>query len=85
MQNYIYQQFKNTIGLKVENKGDPDFCAEHFDFVLENVNEKLKQNLTWAPTDSEWLVSYRTLDLVQKLTKKLTTSSFPANNNLLEI
>ena len=70
MPESMYTHFKETIGLKVENKGcekDPDVSCEHFDFILENVNKKLKQNLSWAPNDSTWLVSCRTHDMIVNL------------------
>lgn len=71
----MYEHVKDTIGLKVEGKGcedDPDGGLEHFDFCLENVNKQLKKNLSWAPTDSTWLIACRTHDLVERLTNNFS-------------
>ena len=58
------------MGLKVQDKGspdDPDFCGEAFDFILENWNRKIKAMLDWAPSKTDWLISCRTLGLIQNL------------------
>ena len=67
----IYSQVKDTFGLKIMNKGknDSETRAEHYDFILENVNKKIKSNLNWAPSNLDWLFSCRSYGLVENLIK----------------
>ena len=67
----IYRQFTKTVGLKIEDKGKMDGEAkyEHYDFVLEDVNKKIKTNLSWAPTDYMWLHACRTYDFIKRMAK----------------
>ena len=52
----MYQQYKSTVGLKVEGKGGSDmFTCKNFDFFVEYVNKALKNNLCWAPSFKTWL------------------------------
>ena len=69
MPRYMFEQFKATIGLKVANKGSSDVqSCEHFDFVVESVNKKIKSNLSWAPTNKQWLTACRTYSCSELLT-----------------
>ena len=61
---------------KVEGKGcDKDGgeynIGEHFDFVVENTNKKLKKNLSWAPTKMSWMIACRTMELFSNSCQKL--------------
>ena len=65
---FMLDRFKATIGLKVENKGGTDIqSCEHFDFVVESINKKIKANLSWAPTNKQWLTACRTLGCCEKI------------------
>ena len=70
MPEFMYNHYRNTAGLKIKDKGcaeDPDVCGEHFDFILENINKMIKQNLDGAPTNNAWLTACRTHDLTQSI------------------
>ena len=61
MPKFMKNHFKTTVGVKVRNKGtDDSHTCEHFDFVVESVNKKLKAHLSWAPTNKQWLSACRT-------------------------
>ena len=61
MPTFMKNHFKTTVGVKVRNKGtDDSHTCEHFDFVVESVNKKLKAHLSWAPTNKQWLSACRT-------------------------
>ena len=70
----MYEQYKSMIGLKVESKGGSDMaCCEGFDFVVENVNKALKQNLSWAPSHKAWLTACRSYNFTSKLMSTFNT------------
>lgn len=64
----MYQQYKSTIGLKIEGKGSSDkTTCEGFDFIVEWVNKDLKQHLSWAPSHKAWLNACRSFNLTKDL------------------
>ena len=73
MPGYMYNQIKRTIGLKEEDKGslDDESNGEHFDFIVECVNKRLKSNLSWAPSHLLWLSACRTFDFALSLSKNM--------------
>ena len=73
MPGYMYEEIRRTIGLRIEDKGnlEEDDNGEHFDFVVEAVNKRIKNNLSWAPSYLLWLAACRTYDLACSMTKNM--------------
>jgi hypothetical protein len=63
----------NTVGVLVEGKGNEvDQIAEAYDFCVEDLNKKLKTNLSAAPTSTTWLIACRTLKFFENMNKKMS-------------
>ena len=51
------------VGVLVEGKGDSEADGEAYNFCIEHVNKKLKQNLGWALTAVAWALAHCLQDL----------------------
>ena len=72
MPEYMWNTVSNTIGVKVQGRGgvDDDDTAENYDFCVEDINKKLKNSMSWAPSKMTWLIACRTYNLCVSLSKK---------------
>ena len=48
---------------------ESEAVAEGFDFTLEYINKKVKENLSWAPTNIMWLTSVRMYNFTMNMVK----------------
>ena len=72
MPDYMWKTVSNTIGVKVNGKGETGDVAENFDFIVKDVNKKLESTLSWAPTKIMWIIACRTYNLCVSLSKKVS-------------
>ena len=74
MPDIIRKQTDDMVGMKVVGKGcENDNVGEHFDFVIEYINNKIFKNLIWAPSKAAWILACRTYALLVGLTKSINT------------
>ena len=66
--------YKDRKWEKWQNIGcENDNVGEHFDFVVEYINNKNFLNLIWAPSKAAWILACRTYALLVGLTKSINT------------
>ena len=72
MPETMYNQYKSTIGVKVEGKGSSEVSiCENFDFVVKWCNKALKQHLSLAPSHKNWLTACRLYNFMRELKSNL--------------
>ena len=74
MPEYMWKTVSQTIGVRVHGRGaiEEEGNAENFDFCVEDINKKIKNSLSWAPTKMTWVIACRTFDLCVALSKKVS-------------
>ena len=74
MPEFMWDEVRKTIGVKINGRGatEGEGVAENFDFVVEDINKKLKNSLTWAPSKKNWLIACRTYNLCTTLSKMVS-------------
>ena len=58
MPEYMWKTVSQTIGVRVHGRGaiEEEGNAENFDFCVEDINKKIKNSLSWAPTKMTWVL-----------------------------
>ena len=72
MPKHLLEVSDKTIGVLVKDKGiNDESLGEAYDFCVEDVNQKLKQNLGSAPAGHTWLIACRSYKFFQHFKKSL--------------